>query len=143
MKQKLFPEIADPGVLIEALEAQCTDIEANYKYVKPFSKKEHAETVLNVSRKMVDKKRLKAKMDDIIAPLKEEMKEIESNLKSDVKNLDQGGITTHGKVYCFPDWDSNLMGIYDELGNLVDTRPLLREERQMHISSQINKASNE
>jgi hypothetical protein len=42
------------------------------------------------------------------------------------------------KVYCFPDYESKLMGLYDNTGTLVGTRAMTKAERQLHINSLVS-----
>lgn len=143
MKKKLFNDVMDPGILHDRLESECVDVEDNYEFIKPFSRKDETEENIKLSKSMVSQIRIETRIDQIIAPLKADLKAQKGKTKVAVRNLEQGGITTFGKVYIFPDYSDNLMGIYDPEGNLVGTRPLTREENQLHINSNLNKASNE
>ena len=125
------------------LESECVDIEDNYEYIKGFTKGEEIEESEKLSKSMVNQSRLETRINKIIAPLKADLKAQKGKTKVAVRNLEQGGITVFGKVYIFPDYGDNLMGLYDPEGNLVGTRPLTRGENQLHINSNLNKASNE
>ena len=139
----MYPELADPREVHDNLEANNVGVEENYSFVKPFSVEELREEESLLSKNAVRKNRLEAKIKATVEPLKEELKPINSDIKSSIKNLDQGGIDTYGNVYCFEDFELGLMGLYDDEGDLVGTRPLTRQERQLHINSDLNKASNE
>ena len=143
MKEKMFAELTDAQEIRDNLEANSVEIEENYEYIKPFSDVELQEEQAKLSKNSVGSLRLNSKIKTLIEPLKEELKPIDKSIKISVKNLDQGGVTTYGRIYAFPDYDSKMMGLYDVNGILVGTRPLNRTERQLHINSNFNKASNE
>ncbi len=143
MKKRIFHDLVDPGMLHDSLESECVDVEDNYEYIRAFSKEEETEENIKLSKSMVNQSRLETRIDKMIAPLKADLKAQKGKTKVAVRNLEQGGITTFGKVYIFPDNNDNLMGLYDPEGNLVGTRPLTRKENQLHINSNLNKASNE
>ena len=143
MKQKKYEELADANEVRENLEADCVEVEENYEYIKPFTAAEQQEEEAELAKNSVQSSRLNVKIKAVVEPLKEELKPIDKAAKICIRNLDQGGITTHGRVYSFPDYESNLMGLYDVNGFLVGTRPLNRKERQLHINSNFKAASNE
>lgn len=143
MKKKMYPELTDLKEVHDNLEANCVGVEENYSFVKPFSAEELREEESLLSKNSVRKNRLEVKIKSTVEPLKEELKPINSDIKTSIKNLDQGGIDTYGNVFCFEDFESGLMGLYNDEGTLVGTRPLTRQERQLHINSNFKKASNE
>ena len=143
MKERMYNELTDVNEIRDNLEAGCVDIQENYEYIKPFTDVGLQEEQANLSKNSVDSSRLNAKIKAVVEPLKEELKPINNAVKNCIKNLDQGGITTFGRVYAFPDYESNLMGLYDTNGHLVGSRALNRAERQLHINSNFKKASND
>lgn len=73
--------------------------------------------------------------------LKEELKGVKENYKDRIEPLEKetrilcrqvemGMEEITGTLYYFPDFETNMMDIYDELGLLVQSRRLLPEEKQ-------------
>lgn len=143
MKNKIYAELTDAHEIRNNLEADCVEVEENYEYTKPFTDKELNEENSSLGKNSVQIRRINSKIKETIDPLKEELKPIQKAVKTATKNLDQGGITTHGRVYAFPDYEMKMMGLYDVNGFLVGTRALSRTERQLHINSNFKQASNE
>lgn len=134
MKTQLFEGLTKQEV-IDNLEAENCGVEDNYKYTKVFDDEEASETQQQLSDAMVAKKRIEKKIRELTEPLREEIKPLNTQIKEALEDLDRGGEESFGKVYCFPDYDASLMGLYNEFGKLVGTRPMTRTERQLHINS--------
>lgn len=134
MKAKLFEGLSAQEVL-DNLEAENCGVEDNHKFVKPFSEDEMLESRERLANALVSKSKKERQIKELTEPIKDEIKPLLSTIKDETKNLEQGGEVIYGKVYCFPDYESNLMLLYDSTGTLVDTRPLTRTERQLHINS--------
>ncbi len=134
MKAKLFEELAAQEI-IDNLEAENCGVEDDFKYVRPFTDDEELEAKTRLTNAMIEKSRKEQQIKELTEPIKEEIKPLSSAIKEEVKNLEQGGELQYGKVYCFPDYEANLMGLYDTAGTLVGTRPLSRTERQLHINT--------
>lgn len=134
MNTQLFTGLT-PQEVLDNLEAENCGVEDNYKYTKVFNDEDAIEVREQLSEAMVAKKRLEKKIRELTEPLREEIKPLTAQIKESLDDLDRGGEESFGKVYCFPDYESRLMGLYNEFGKLVGTRPLTRTERQLHINS--------
>lgn len=135
MKTKLYGdnELTADGIK-DALEAENCGVEEK-EFVKAFSddELETAESLyLEDSKKLAV---LKRKLDEVSSPLKEQMKPLQKSCAINITKINEGGEKVIEKVYCFPDYESKLMGLYDNTGTLVGTRSMTKAERQLHINS--------
>lgn len=138
MKTKLFAETEmNPQAIKDTLESENCGVEEK-EFVKAFSDEELIEIEqlhLEESKKLAV---LKKKLEEISAPLKEQMKPLMKSTALNIDRINKGGEEVIEKIYCFPDYESKLMGLYDSTGTLVGTRAMNKMERQLHINSQIS-----
>jgi len=136
MKSKLFEEgLHSEREIVDAMDADCHEIEDGFKYVKQFSDDEvteRKEMFFIESKKVND---LGLKLKDVADPIKAQMKEADAERKALLHSLNKGGVEVTGKVWLFPDYEAKLMGIYDSTGTLVDTRSFTQKERQLSMNS--------
>lgn len=124
-----------PEEIKQNLESECVDIQEHHEFLRPYSEEEMEEVKARYADTGAELYKLEAKLKAVTEPLKAEIKPVKEVNLSLRKNLSDGGERVSGRVYLFPDYKSNLMGLYDERGILVNTRPLTRAERQLHINS--------
>jgi hypothetical protein len=139
MKTTLFDEHdLTPKQLLENLEGSNCGVEESHKFIKPFTEEELINTE---SAYLEDSKKLfqfQKELEATVAPLKEKIDPLKKQTQKQIKLINQGGEEVIEKVYCFPDYESKVMGLYDSRGILVGTRPMSRAERQLHINSHLN-----
>jgi hypothetical protein len=127
-----------PEQVIDALEASNCGVEEMHDFIKPFSEEE----LEAVEKEYIDKSKelnqLQKELHAFSAPIKDKIKPIEKEAKLMINTINQGGERVTEKVYCFPDYETKLMGLYDSRGFLVGTRPMSRAERQLHINSNLS-----
>jgi len=141
MKTFLFEgETLTPGQIVDNLESGNCGVEECHTFVKPFSEEELVKTESDYLEKSKELNSLERELEAISQPLKEKMKPLKKDTKDLIESINRGGEEVTEKVYCFPDYDSKTMGLYDKRGYLVGTRPMTRAERQLHINSHLNKA---
>ena len=141
MKTHLFEgQDLKPGEILDILEAENCGVEECHTFVKPFSEDEMVQTESDYLEKSKELNSLERELDVISAPIKEKMKPLKKETKDLIESINRGGTEVTEKVFCFPDYESKVMGLYDGRGYLVGTRPMTRAERQLHINSHLNKA---
>lgn len=141
MKTYLFEDgNLKPGEILDNLEAENCGVEECHTFVKPFSEAELLQTESDYLEKSKELNSLERELETMSAPLKEKMKPLKKDSKDLIEAINRGGEEVTEKVYCFPDYDSKVMGLYDKRGYLIGTRPMTRSERQLHINSHLNKA---
>lgn len=143
MKTKLFGEEQDAELIIQNLEASNCGVEELRDFLKPFDEEQQKEVEDEFLLKSKEFNALQKELDAVSAPLKEKMKPVQKETKRLIDAIQRGGTIVNEKVYCFPDYDAQLMGLYDSRGILVATRALSRSEKQLHINSGLRKASGE
>lgn len=141
MKPNLFEgRDLSPDEILDNLEAENCGVEERHDFIKPFTEDELA----LLEKEYIDENKqllkLQKELKAISEPIKEEMKPLEKAVKLKINTLHNGGERVTEKVYCFPDYDSKLMGLYDSRGMLIGTRPMTRAERQLHINSELKRA---
>jgi hypothetical protein len=141
MKTFLFEdENLKPSEIIDNLESGNCGVEECHTFVKPFSEDELVQAESEYLEKSKELNSLERELEAISQPLKEKMKPLKKDSKDLIENINRGGLEVTERVYCFPDYDAKVMGLYDQRGYLVGTRPMTRAERQLHINSHLNKA---
>lgn len=139
MKQKIFPDL-EGQVLIEALEAQSnfTEITAIERTLSPEQIKEFALRGQKLQERKVE---IEDHLAEYVKPLKEEIKDINAETKASARVTKKGYIESEEKVFWIPDFENRTMLAYDTNGELVKTRAMKREERQLTIVTDLNQAT--
>lgn len=141
MKTYLFDsKELSQGEILDALEGENCGIEECHTFVKPFSEDELVHVESDYLEKSKELNSIEKELDTISGPLKEKMKPLKKETKDLIESINRGGSEVTERVYCFPDYESKVMGLYDGRGYLIGTRPMTRSERQLHINSHLNKA---
>lgn len=128
----------NPTELKEFLHSNATSIEEG-TYFKNFNEQERQVTQgefsdlsLNLLRKERELEEIKAKFKAEIKPMKQERDELLSQISHNGEHLE-------GKLYLFDNQETGMMESYNEMGELISTRRLKPEERQLRL--QINKTA--
>lgn len=135
MKTKLFGEEQDENIILSNLEASNCGVEELKDFVRPFTDEEQKEVEEAFLLKSKELNTLNKKLEAVSNPIKEAIKPIKKETARLIESIQKGGVTVTEKIYCFPDYESSLMGLYDSRGVLVGTRALSRSEKQYHINS--------
>jgi hypothetical protein len=137
MKTKLY---ADHDLTADAikdmLESENCGVEEK-EFIKAFTDEELQaieDEYLDDSKKLAI---LKRKLEEVSAPLKEQMKPLLKQCALNIAQINEGGEKVIEKVYCYPDYETHLMGLYDSTGTLVGTRAMTKAERQLNINSKL------
>jgi hypothetical protein len=129
-----------PREILDNLESDNCGVEECHTFVKPFTEDQMVVVESDYLEKSKELNSLERELEVLSTPLKEKMKPLKKETKDLIESINKGGTEVTEKVYCFPDYDSKVMGLYDSRGYLVGTRPMTRAERQLHINSHLNKA---
>jgi len=134
MEKRIFPELSGRE-LLDLLEANSDDAEERTYYV-PLSEEEIIDRKdkfadLSIKLARIEEKK-KMAMDEFkmeMAPLIEEKGILLNEIKL-------GAREEEGVLFKFIDYEQSMVGFYNQLGILVDTRPAMQDERrQLTISS--------
>jgi hypothetical protein len=142
MKTFLFDDKGEltPAEIIDNLESSNCGVEECHTFVKPFTEDEMVQAESDYLEKSKELNSIEKELDAISAPLRERMKPLKKDSKTLIESINKGGVEVSEKVYCYPDYDSKVMGLYDKRGVLIGTRSMTRAERQLHINSHLTKA---
>lgn len=131
MDQKIFQEIPE-SQRETALEANCLKAEEQ-DIPKYFTEDEKLQMRADLSMNLIHIGR-----QDVILQKAKDAYKAATKAQYDqndyiIKNLDLGFQNVTTQVYVFPDFDSGMIGTYDNLGNLLESRRMRPEERQMKV----------
>lgn len=144
MKTKLFSETElNEQAIRDTLELENCGVEERHDFIRAFTEDEMATAEAEYLDFAKQLSILDQKLKDLSDPIRSEMKPIKTALAGLIEMLKCGGKRVTEKVYCFPDQESRMMGLYDSTGTLVGTRPMSQSERQLHINSFNKRAVNE
>ncbi len=134
MKAHLFESQAlSEEEMIENLEQECFKTEDGFFYVKVFTEEEAEEVKqqhLDFCKEIAE---LKAKLKTLSDPIKSQIKSFDNQAKELIDAINRGGHLVTNTVYCFPDHENGIMGLYDCNGHLVGTRPITVNDNQLYI----------
>jgi hypothetical protein len=144
MKTKLFNDSEmDEYAILQTLEAENCGVEEHHSFLRPFTEEEQneiEEAFLIESKKL---NMLKHELEKVSAPLKEAIKPVAKETGRLINAIQQGGENVTEKIFLFPDYDENMMGLYDRRGILIGSRAMSRSEKQLHINSSLRRAVND
>ncbi|GAB3822273.1 hypothetical protein [Pontibacter rugosus] len=145
MLQKQLYE-GDPADLIrENLRANSYKILAEEKYMKPLTPDEVDAHRANVTESYIKIQSITEQIKEYTDLKKAERKPYEEELKQSAYAVKTGQVEVRGDLYMIDDQENRMMGMYDATGRLVNSRPLLPEERQTNFMSvtRMNRAAND
>lgn len=138
MEQSLFQGVS-PQERKEYLVHNCYKVVENHNYTRKLTEQELTDakdTLVDISITMdAEDEKIKSIKKEFADRKKENM-EIKKDVLSQIRFE---AVSQTGTVYLIDDQDSGMMGIYNEEGLLVDTRPLQRNERQTSILTVLNR----
>lgn len=136
--QSIKYENKAPEEVINLLESENCGIDEHYEFVKPYEDDQEQQMQREYIELSKELERAEQKKAELLTPILAELKELKKSTGEIRRNLTRGGELVTEKVYCFPDYDNNVMGLYDSRGALVGMRTMTRSERQLHINSHLH-----
>ncbi len=138
MEPIIFRELATDLERLNALETMCLKSETRpvTETYDSAEMKEHFEEWRIKSQTLEEKLQNFKKIE---ADFKAEKKKLEIEIRSHHSVLIHQTFTSEQKVYLFPEHSEGMMGIYNSKGELISTRRLLPDERQINIFDEIGK----
>jgi len=108
------------------LAADAAKVRENAHFFKELSQEEIDVKNQQISGNSIKVFKLRDELKDRIDPLEEETKSL-------CQQVDTGMEEIVGTLYDFPDYETNMMNIYNEHGELIQSRRLLPEEKQARL----------
>lgn len=142
MKTNLFPELSDKETIARAVADNADGVET-MTFEKRLNEEELAIVKDSFSSDAVELNQLEQELQTIKDEYKLKMKPVKDSMAATLGTLKTRQQTFTGNVYLYADQKSSLMGYYDERGELVHSRRLLPEERQITIFSAVRTGSND
>ncbi|MEH0156519.1 hypothetical protein V6R21_20390 [Limibacter armeniacum] len=124
-----------PSEKKEMLNSYNVGIIDDHEYVKAFDESqidELEEKLIELNKELV---KVEDKLKGMSAPLRAVIKEAKESIKDITKKLTVGGELVRTTCYLIPNYEEEVMGLYDSEGFLITARPLTPRERQLHINS--------
>ena len=130
--KNLFPNMTEAD-RVRALEQQAYSTATGYSFTKFFTEVEVTAMQKDLSQVLIKLdgmeeafKETKTAFNDSVKPLKEQIKDLISSIK-------HKSCMIVDDVFMFDNQEEKIMAVYDRDGNLIETRPLRPDERQLHI----------
>jgi len=138
MESTMFKELGSELERLNALKTMCykTENKAVTDTYDSAEMIEHLESWRNKSQELEEELQIFKKTE---ADFKAFKKKMEIEIGSHRSVLMYQTFTSEQEVYLFPDHKEGMMGIYNSKGDLISTRRLLPDERQVNIFDEINK----
>lgn len=134
--ERNFKNVQDKDAIKQTLLAECVKTETMV-FQKPLGDEERTALKEDYVQGAVKFGKLKDDFDKMKEQFKSKMKPVEQLQKEQLTVLKTGSKQVEELVYFLDDQENKLMHVYDGEGNLILTRQLLAEERQMHINSKV------
>ncbi len=128
----------NPNELKEFLHSNAASIEEG-TYFKNFNEEERAVTQGEFSDLSLKLLRKEQELDEIKAKFKAEIKPMKQQQTELLSQISHNGEHLEGKLYLFDNQETGMMESYNEYGELISTRRLRPEERQLRLK--INKTA--
>ena len=129
----MFEEM-DPVERIRAMSEQCYKSQANYSYTRKFIKEEIDRFRKQLAELLIEQRNIEDDKRAALDEFKQQLKPIHELIDNLIDNIKFGSCMITGTVFLFDDQRERKMYIYNEEGELVDSRPLSPDERQLRIT---------
>lgn len=116
----------------EWLQNNATQVEEG-QYFSSFGPEELHQTREDFSSASIEKHRIQAEFDLVKLEFKKKLKDVDQRLLMHMQNMMQQGEWMDGKQFLFADQATSMMHYYDERGQLIRSRRLMPNERQLSI----------
>lgn len=138
MKNKLFEGDYSEIELRQMLQDNCDFVEDG-NYVRNLDEEELAvkkDELAEISIKLAG---VQAEKKEAVAVFNEQMKPLKIDLGTAIQAVKSRAEDCNGRLYHFADHESGMMGIYDDRGELVNSRRLKPEEKQGNVLGDFQK----
>jgi hypothetical protein len=115
------------------LAADAAKVRENAHFFKELSQEEIDVKNQQISGNSIKVFKLRDELKDIKSSFKDRIDPLEEETKSLCQQVDTGMEEIVGTLYDFPDYETNMMNIYNEHGELIQSRRLLPEEKQARL----------
>lgn len=121
---------ADRRAVLDSEAATITEQD----YMRPLADEELAALKSDLAQACVQKGFIDNEFSDVKADFKARLKPINSSINTAIMCLTSRMKNEQGKVYMVPDHDHNMMHSVTEQGDVLNSRPMRPEERQLRLS---------
>lgn len=117
---------------IDLLQADAISIEET-KYTKPLTQEEVSFYKDKLTENSIQQATILDELADVKADFKARLKPVQDAISEALQAAKFKAITCEGRVYKLADHDENMIYIVDEHANLISSRQMMPEERQLRI----------
>lgn len=134
MEKQKFQEYP-PEERLRMLDDNCDNVVENYQFTKYLTPEEMDTYRENFADSCIAIYGIEQEVKDFAELKKAEMKPLKEIVSSLREAIKRKAVDTIGTAFMYPDYKTNEMGYYDSLGDLISTRRLRPEEKQLNIHS--------
>lgn len=116
--------------LIDFLQNCADNVEEDASYTRKYSTEEFAKVQDEFLKNSVKVNQLEEEKKAATAVFSSQIKTLKANIKQNMQNIIAEGEEVTGKLFQFNFDEVQMVGYYDEAGNLVKSRPFNQRERQ-------------
>ncbi len=131
MEQQMFTGDT-PEKRRQMLYDNCEKVE-ELEYRREFDNEELAELKEHLSKFLIQLKKLEEELAEEKKSFKERMDPLKQTVNETLNKIRDGSELIKQVCYKFMDWDQKQIGYYNDQGELVMERPMLKTERQSSI----------
>jgi hypothetical protein len=135
LEKQLYPFETDPVAIKDTLRATADKVLREEQYYKDLTPEEVAAYDAQHSQDSIKVRRIKREIKEFTAWKNEEKKKLEASMDIALTAVETGQVMVTGDLYLIACHETRMMGTYNELGNLISSRPLKPEERQTNLLS--------
>lgn len=117
------------------LETEATEIKEG-KYTKPLTAEELAFYKDQLSERSIQQSEILDELSELKKSFKTRLEPIAADIKKALQAVKFKAIQAEGKLFHLPDYDEQMIHTVDELGNIINSRRMMPEERQFRITNQ-------
>jgi hypothetical protein len=134
MDKRIFPEYSGRE-LVEMLEANSDSAEDRTYYV-PLDETELADRKSRFAQKSIEVAKIEERKKEVMDAFKQELEPLIDEKKELLHEIKIGAREEEGVVFKIIDYDSAMVGFYNQHGILIDSRAAMEDEiRQLTIGS--------
>lgn len=126
---------------IDLLKADAIEILEKIRYTKPLTAEEIAFQKSELTENSIKQSEILEEKKNVNAVFKDRLKPIQESISQSLKAVKYKAIDVEGDIYKLADFDQQMIHTVDADGNLINSRPMLPQERQFRIQAAKQTAS--
>jgi hypothetical protein len=142
MNNLIYQEFSEPK-RAQIIEDNSYAVNQNFVYQKAFTQEEIDKLKGDLADDLITKNSIEDELKAIKAEHKQKLTPIVARLTETLKNIKFKSREVVEEVYMIPEYDTEMMGIYNSKGQPLSSRRMIPDEKQYKLSISRNIAANE